>query len=158
MATASQFVNGPAHFANKLTDWVNDNIRVALFKSGLTIDATARDAWNFYDDLTAGTNEITGTNYTANGEALTGKSVSVDTASDETRLLASNTTWTNLTATGANAPRYAVVYNRTPASDATRPIHSYVNFGADQSVSGVNFTIDWHDTQGVIKFVASAEA
>lgn len=37
--------------------------------------------------------------------------------------------------------RYVVFYDRTPASDATRPVIGYVDMGA-QSLSGANLTID----------------
>lgn len=37
--------------------------------------------------------------------------------------------------------RYAVMYDRTPATDATRPLIAYNDFGSDQSVTSGTFTI-----------------
>lgn len=154
MATASQYGQFALHLGNARVNWPSDDIRVGLFKIGYTPD---RDTHDFYDDTVAGTNEITATGYTANGQALSGKSVTYDSATDQSRFIASDTLWTALTATGGNAPAIAVVYNRTPATDATRPLISYVNFGGAQSVNAVNFTVDW-DATGVVRFAAAAEA
>ncbi len=39
--------------------------------------------------------------------------------------------------------RYCIQMDTSPATDATRPLLSYVDFGADQSPSGVQFQIQW---------------
>jgi hypothetical protein len=52
--------------------------------------------------------------------------------------------WAGLTLTF----RYGVVYNRTPTTDATRPLICYEDFGA-QSLSGANFTAQIHP-QGIL--------
>ena len=154
MATASQYGQFALHLLNKRIDWVNDDIRAAWFKPGYTPD---RDAHDFYDDTVAGTNESTATGYTANGQALAGKAVAYDSATDQSRATASDSVWTTVTSTAGNGPQYVVIYDRTPATDATRPLISYINFGAVQVINGVNFTLDY-DTTGVVRFVAAAEA
>jgi len=55
-----------------------------------------------------------------------------------------NPAWTALTV----AFRYGVIYNRTPASDATRPLLGYVDFGA-QSLTATDFNVSIHP-QGLL--------
>ncbi len=44
--------------------------------------------------------------------------------------------------------RYGVIYDRTPATDATRPLLMLVDFEATQSVTGATFTVQF-DSQGI---------
>ena len=154
MATASQYGQFTLHAWNKRIDLVNDDIRAGWFKD---TRAPNRDADDFYDDLVAASNESTATGYTANGQALAGKAVAYDSATDQTRYTASDNVWNAITSTSGNGPQYVIVYDRTPATDATRPLISYVNFGAVQVINGVNFTVDW-DTTGIVRHTAGAEA
>ena len=50
---------------------------------------------------------------------------------------AANPVWAASTLTA----RYAAIYDATPASDATRPLLCYIDFGADQSTTNASFTI-----------------
>jgi len=56
-----------------------------------------------------------------------------------------NTSWTSSTLTA----RYAVLYDSTPATDATRPLIAYVDFGADQTTNNGTFQINWDTTYGI---------
>lgn len=151
MAEAAQYGQFALHLANKLIDWTNDSIYVALVGATGTPN---QDSHDFYNDVT---DEIAATGYTANGAALSGKSASYDSGTNQTRLIASDTTWSSVDFT-SDPPEFAIVYDRTPASDATRPLISYVDFLSPQSVGpGVNFTIDW-DATGVARFDAAAQA
>jgi hypothetical protein len=53
-------------------------------------------------------------------------------------------TWAASTITA----RYAVVADTTPGTAATNPLICYVDFGADVTSSGGNFTITW-DADGI---------
>src|SRR3954469_12055440 len=97
--------------AARRVDWVGDTIKVALATSSYTPD---QDAHDFFNDIT---NEITGTGYTAGGVALGTKSVSYDSATNETRLIAADSSWTGSTLTA----RYAVVYKDTGTA-STSPL------------------------------------
>lgn len=57
---------------------------------------------------------------------------------------ADDVAWTTATL----STRYGVIYDRTPATDATRPLILLVDFEANQSVTSANFTIQW-DSQGI---------
>ena len=112
-------------------------LKVMLTTSAYTPDQESHD---FKDDIT---NEITGTGYTAGGAEITSKSVTE--ASKVTTLDGADVTWAASTITA----RRAVIYDATPATDATRALLAYIDFGEEQSSSNGNFTIQWN-TLGII--------
>lgn len=129
--------------ANAATiNFTADSIKVMLCTSTYTPN---QGTHQFKSDIT---NEVTGTGYTATGVALGTK-----TATTATRVAtfdAADTSWTTSTITA----RYAVVYDATPASDATRPLICYVDFGADVISSGGTFSITW-DALGIWTLTAA---
>jgi hypothetical protein len=125
-----------AGLATKTMNLSSDAIKVALVTSSYTPAQATDQFWS-----TPQANEITGTGYTAGGAALT--SVSITDTSNVWTLSAANTTWTTATFTA----RYAIVYDSTPGTAATDPLIGYVDFGANQSPSGVNFSINWSSGQ-----------
>ena len=42
--------------------------------------------------------------------------------------------------------RYGVVYNSTPATNATRPLLALIDFGVDKVATAGNFNVTWHAT------------
>jgi hypothetical protein len=126
---------------NKEIDWDSDTIKVALLNNTYTPD---QDAHNYYDDVAA--YEVTGTGYTAGGITLANKTNTYNSATNVIVLDADDVTWASSTITA----RYAVVYDATPATNATRPLIGYVDFGSDQSSSNGNFTITW-DSTGIVR-------
>jgi hypothetical protein len=130
---------------NKEIDWDTDTIKVALLTNAYTPD---QDAHNYYDDVIA--NEVTGVGYTAGGNTLANKTNSYNSATNVITLDADDTTWSSSTITA----RYAVVYDATPSTDATRPLIGYVDFGSDQSSSNGNFTITW-DATGIVRITVA---
>lgn len=126
---------------NKEIDWDSDTIKVALVTNAYTPD---QDAHNYFDDVVA--NEVTGTGYTAGGNTLANKTNTYDSATNVIKLDADDVTWASSTITA----RYAVIYDATPATNATRPLIGYVDFGSDQSSSNGNFTITW-DSTGIVR-------
>ena len=138
-AAFSNFVKGTA---NAAWDWDTDTIKLSLHTATYAPDLDTHD---FYNDVT---NEVSSTNYTAGGNTLGGPpSVTVDGATNEVRLDANDTSWTNVTFT----TRYGVVYKSTGVS-STSPLIALIDFGADQTVSAANFSIVFAAT-GVIKAV-----
>jgi len=126
---------------NKEIDFDSDTIKVALLTNAYTPD---QDAHNYFDDVVA--NEVSGTGYTAGGNTLANKTNTYDSATNVIKLDADDTTWASSTITA----RYAVIYDATPATNATRPLIGYVDFGSDQSSSNGNFTITW-DSTGIVR-------
>jgi hypothetical protein len=130
---------------NKEIDWDTDTIKVALLTNAYTPD---QDAHNYLDDVVA--NEVSGTGYTAGGNTLANKTNAYNSATNVITLDADDTTWSSSTITA----RYAVIYDATPATNATRPLIGYVDFGSDQSSSNGNFTITW-DATGIVRITVA---
>jgi hypothetical protein len=126
---------------NKEIDWDTDTIKVALLTNAYTPD---QDVHNYLDDVV--TYEVSGTGYTAGGNTLANKTNSYNSATNVITLDADDTTWSSSTITA----RYAVIYDATPATNATKPLIGYVDFGSDQSSSNGNFTITW-DATGIVR-------
>lgn len=116
-------------------DYLSDDIRVALVANTYT---PAQDTHDFWDDVVA--DEAAGAGYTANGAALATKTLAYTAGTNVIKGDADDTAWPASTVTA----RYAVIYDRTPASDATRPLIGYVDFGADVSTTAGTFTITWN--------------
>ena len=128
--------------AARRVDWVGNTIKVALCTSTYVPN---QDTDVFF---AAVTNELpTAGGYTAGGAALTGKSVSYDAPSNDTRLIAAASSWSAATFTC----RIAVVYDATTGVAATEPLLGWVDFGADETVASGTFTITWDATNGVMK-------
>lgn len=123
---------------NKEIDLDTDTLKVMLCTSTYTPD---QDTHQYKSSVT---NEVTGTGYTAGGAALTSVVVSYTAATNVYMLDAADTSWAGSTITA----RYAVIYDSSPATDATRPLIGYVDFGADVSSTGAAFTITW-DPAGI---------
>jgi hypothetical protein len=130
---------------NKEIDWDTDTIKVALLTNAYTPD---QDAHNYLDDVVA--YEVTGTGYTAGGNTLANKTNSYNSATNVITLDADDTTWSSSTITA----RYAVIYDASPATNATKPLIGYVDFGSDQSSSNGNFTITW-DATGIVRITVA---
>lgn len=131
---------------NKEIDWDTDTIKVALLTNSYTPD---QDAHNYFDDVS--TYEVSGaTGYTSGGNTLTNKTNTYNSGTNVIVLDADDTTWSTSTITA----RYAVVYDATPATNATRPLIGYVDFGSDQSSSNGNFTITW-DATGIVRITVA---
>ena len=131
--TAKKFANANKNFLGA-SNLVGDTLKVMLCTSTYTPNQATHA---FKSDVT---NEVTGTGYTAGGATLA--SVTLTTSGLVTTLDAADTSWATSTITA----RYAVIYDSTPATDATRPLIAYVDFGADVVSSGGTFQITWDAT------------
>lgn len=130
--------------ANKEIDLDTDVIKVMLTTSTYTPN---QDTHRYKSSVT---NEVSGTGYTAGGATLASTAVTYDTATNTLKFDAADTSWASSTITA----RYAVIYDSSPASDATRPLIGYVDFGADVSSTAAAFTITW-DAAGIFTITAA---
>ena len=130
--------------ANKEITLSSDTLKVMLCTSTYTPD---QDAHQYKSSVT---NEVAGTGYTATGASLASVTWSYNTSTNVYTLDAADTSWTSSTITA----RYAVIYDSTPATDATRPLIAYVDFGADVISSAGTFTITW-DATGIVTFTVA---
>jgi hypothetical protein len=129
---------------NKELDLDTDTLKVMLCTSSYTPD---QDTHQYKSSIT---NEVSGTGYTAGGATLGSVTVAYAGAGNTITLDAADTSWTTSTITA----RYAVIYDSSPASDATRPLIAYVDFGTDVISSAGTFLITWDATGIAIVTVA----
>ena len=115
---------------NKEWDWDTDVIKTMLTTVTYVPDKNAHD---YKNDVT---NEVTGTGYTAGGATVDGKTTPPPSAGTWT-IDCNDISWPASTITA----RVAVMYDSTPATEATRPLIGYWDFGADQSSSASDFTL-----------------
>lgn len=142
--TAKVYGLAQQSLANKEINWTADTIKVMLCTSTYVPN---QDTHRYKSDVT---NEVTGTGYTAGGATLTSTTSTYTTATNVQMLDAADVSWPTSTITA----RYAVIYDSTPATDATRPLIAYVDFGADVVSSGGTFSIVW-DAAGIVTLTAA---
>lgn len=145
MATAKLYGSFLGKALNKEVDYDTDTIKVVLLTSSYTPN---QDTHDYLDDVVA--NEVSGTGYTAGGATLASKTLTYDGANNVTVLDAADVTWSASTITA----RYAVIYDASPGTNATRPLIGYVDFGSDQSSTAGDFTITW-DSTGIVRLTVA---
>lgn len=131
--------------ANKEIDLDSDTIKVMLCTSTY---APNQDTHRYKSSVT---NEVSGTGYTAGGNTLTSPSLTYTAGTNTLAFDAADTSWASSTITA----RYAVIYDSTPATDATRPLICYIDFEADVTSSNAAFTITF-DSAGIVTLTAAA--
>ena len=111
---------------HNFTASTGDTFNLALYTSSATLDK----------DTTAysSTNEISGTGYTAKGNALT--SVTPVLSTDTAVCDFANTSWTSASFTS----RGCLIFNDTAAGD---PAVCAIDFGGDKTVTSGTFTIEF---------------
>lgn len=119
---------------NKEIDWDTDTIKVALLTSAYTPNQDGNDYW---DDVSI--NQVTGTGYTAGGQALATKTNVYDAATNTVKFDAADVTWAASTITA----RYAVVYNDAGATDPQKALIAYFDFATDRASSNGEFVVRW---------------
>ena len=149
MATTSLYGPGIANAYGSTTagnapniDFLSDTIYCALVTSAYTPDV---DAHAFWSSIVA--NELaTGNGYTTNGVLLTGTTITIVGASNRIDFDAADPSWTFV---ASKSFQYAVIYDRTPATDATRPVIACIDFGSVQTLSTA-FSIQFSSSPSAI--------
>lgn len=122
------------------TVWASNTISIPLL-TGLTNNVDTQDRWN---DIVA--SEIAnGGGYTTNGPTLGSPTSTYDTATDQTRLDGADVALTSSTLSATDA----AVVNRTPGTDATRPVLGSIDFGATVTTTSGTLTVAF-DATGII--------
>jgi len=130
--------------SNKEADWDTDSVKTML----TTVTYVPNQDTDKYKSNV--TNEVSGTNYTATGTAISPLTSAYVGGTNTWNLDGADATWT----TASFTCRIGVTYDATPGTDATRPLLSYVDMGGDQTVSSANFTIQWA-AGGIVQVVVS---
>lgn len=142
--TAFWYGNAFVSVFNKLIDIDTDAIKTMLTTVSYVPN---QDTDDFKNDVT---NEVSGTGYSAGGTTLTTPVSAYTGGTNVWNFDTDDALWSTSTITA----RIAVVYDSTPGTDATRPLLSYVDFGADQSSSSGDFKIVWA-AGGIFKVTVS---
>lgn len=108
----------------KEQDLDTDTIKIALYTSSATLDATTT--------AYSATNEVSGTGYTAGGETLTG--ATIGTSGTSAYVDFDDAEWTSASFTA----RGALIYNATTAGNNSIAV---LDFGGDFTVSSGTFRI-----------------
>jgi hypothetical protein len=131
---------------NKEVNWTSDTIKIALYTGAMPV--TAQDNWKYKSDIATIT-EITGTGYTAGGQALANKTITYTAGTNVIKLDADDNVWTSSTLSAT----CAIIYDDT-GNAATSAILGYVDFGGTIVSSGGNFTVT-HDSAGLFTSTAA---
>jgi|SRR6266850_7996984 len=127
-------------------DWLSDTIKVMLTTSAYVPN---QDTHKFKSDIT---NELPATGgYVAGGSTLAGKTITLDAANNIMTMDANDVLWAASTLTNA---RIAVIYDDRAAAAADKELIGYVDFGADTSSAGVDFTIQWN-ASGIFRAIVA---
>ena len=121
--------------------WSSATVKTTLH-TAYTFDPDTHD---FYNDASA--SEVTGTGYTAGGNTLGTKTSTYDTATDQIRLDAADTSWASSTISATDAN----VWVDTAGASSTDPLYGNVDFGATVSTTNGTFQITW-DATGIFNF------
>lgn len=132
---------------NKEVDVDSDSLYVMLCTSTYSPN---QDTHQYKSSVT---DEIAGTGYTANGQALSGVTVTYTAGTNVTMIDCNDPSWASSTLTA----RYAVYYDRTPSTDATRPVMVLQNFGSDQTTNNGTFGITIN-AAGLLTITTGVEA
>lgn len=124
-------------------DGAEHTVKCSLMLTGYTPDKDD-DTWA---DISA--NECSDASYSA--QTLANKAVTQDDSGDKAKFDADNVTYTSLTATGAQTPYYAVLWNDTHATD---DLILCIDFGGAKPCDGGNFEIIW-DAAGILTLAQS---
>lgn len=146
--TSKWYLQGLKAVMSGSINWTSDTIKVSLHTASYTPD---QDAHDFYNDLT---NELpTANGYTAGGATLGTKSVVATDATNIVSLRAADTAWTPAAGETLTA-RYAVIRKDTGTA-STSALLGYVDYGENISATGAPLTVNWDDTEGVLKNTAA---
>ena len=124
--------NGLLNVAKGNIDLDGDTIHAALVGTGYTPDQDAHDFWN---DVSA--QEISGTGYTAGGQAITSKALTYDTSTNVVKFDFDDPTWATSTITNA---RYMVLYKKRGGASSADELIAYTDFGQSESSVAGAFT------------------
>lgn len=129
--------------ATKKIDLGADQFALALVGTGWTPDATKSGAtW-----ADASASEVSGTGYTAGGQALTGVTVAQVASTSKVKLSAADVSWANSTISGA---KWGVIVHRATAGTTagTDRIVAYFDFDTTSGASTISdtnssFDVNW---------------
>lgn len=150
MGSTGLYANFPSSAlgGNSITPFslLSNAVNLALLGTGYSPSQGSNITWN---NINA--NEMTGSGYTAGGQALTFKALAV--SGNVTTFSAANVTWASSTITNA---RYAALYQNTGTA-STSALIACLDFGSAMSSVSNNFTVNWN-ASGVLALTVATFA
>lgn len=119
---------------NKEVDINSDTCKLMIVTSSYTPD---QDTHNYKNDVT---NEVSGAGYPAGGFTVANVTVGYTAGTNVIKVDGDDISESGVTFT---AGRYGILYDSSPATDATRPLIGYIDFDADQTVTNADFECLW---------------
>ena len=144
MATAKLFGKFLMKALNKEIDFDSDTFMVLL-----TPDTPDQDAWDYKDDVTGELGTANG--YTAGGVTLGSITIGY---TDGTNIIKLNGAAVQWPAATFGPFRYAIIYDDTPATAATKPLVGYVDYGSAVTALGGAVDLVW-DASGIATITVS---
>jgi hypothetical protein len=141
-ATGKLYGNGLLNLLDGSVTWGTDDVYLALAATAYTPDIDAHDNW---DDVVA--NEITGTNWAANGQQADGEALSLVGANNDVEFDITDEVTATVTLTDG---KHLIVYSRTNGTDATRELIGYGTFDTALAPQGGTLTLDFAATGFVL--------
>lgn len=121
-------------------DLDTDSFKMLLVSSVLT--ETEKDAFDFRNDII---NEVTGTGYTAGGNAVTLTVAAVDGPNNDVEITASAVSWPTSTITALGA----VIYKARGGASSADDVLCFLDFGGSVASTNGTFTVT---PSGSLKF------
>lgn len=144
--TIKHYGQWPIKALNEEIDFLDDTIKVLGTTSTHTPN---QDTHEYHDDIT---NEVTGTNYTAGGVALTNKSIGYTAGTNVIKIDADDAVFTNVTISDF---KNLHIYDDTPGTSATKPLIGFGVIDTALNPNAGNLTIAF-DTAGILTLTAAA--
>lgn len=119
-------------------DFDTDTFKTMLVTSSY---APNKDTDDFRNDVT---NEVTGTGYTAGGNACAMTVAAIDTVNDRIEITMGGSSWATSTITAAAA----VIYKSRGGASSADELVAYIDFGGNVSSVGGTFTL----TDSLLRF------
>ena len=138
--TATKFEKASDSLGKGLIDFSADTFKVILLAS--YTPSTSQTGHQFLSDVKGAGTEASGTGYTAGGATIATVTWAWDTSNARWELHGDIPAWD--TTGGSLAGAYAVIYDATPATDATRPVLAVWNLdgaGGTQTSSNGSFDL-----------------
>ena len=118
---------------------ISGTLKLAIFKA-MTIGTTEQNTWDFYNDLTPATYEVTGTGYTALGNACATPTWTLAAGGVITFDASDPATWAQ-NAAGFSLGRRAILHYDTGVQATSTLVGFSNDFGADLGNLAADFSV-----------------
>lgn len=130
---------------NKEIDLLDDSIKLMFLSSSATPN---QDTWDYKNDVT---NEVTGTNLPAGGTAIANDTITYTGGTNVWKYDGDDLSIASVTASDL---KYGILYDATPATDATRPLLALGTIDNAVSPAAGTLTITF-DSAGILTATAA---